>query len=406
MRHSRATLSTTTFAATNPHPPIEQLTITTFAGLEEVLAAELRELGARNVVIGRRAVSCRGDRTLLYRANLELRTGIKVLRELARFRVRSEQALYDRLRRIDWSPWIAVDGHLWVDTTTQSKQLRNPVYLSQLTKDAIVDQFRERTGERPGVRKEQPDLVIQLHIGRDQTATVSLNASGDSLHRRGYRGRTGEAPLNEVLAAGLLLLAGYDGEVPFVDPMCGSGTIPVEAALIAGRRAPGINRNFGFERWPDFDGGLWQQLKRTAREQERKPPHPIVAADRDAAAVRIAGKTAERAGVVDALSVLNHSFEDLPAPPALADREGGMIVTNPPYEMRLRTGDIAALYSMIGDTLKQQWQGYTAWILSGSPAGVKAIGLRSSKRIILMNGPVEVRLVRYDLYAGSRKGKD
>lgn len=381
-----------------------QLAITTFENLEELLAGEVRALGAQDVQIGRRVVTCSGDKTLLYRANLELRTGIRVLINIGKFRARSEQELYDKLKAMDWSPHLTQDGTLLIDAITQSPRFRNGFYLSQLAKDAIVDQFRERTGERPSVSKDNPDLRVQLYLTKDNEVTVSLDASGQGLHRRGYRRRTGGAPLNEVLAAGMLLLAEYDGSVPFVDPMCGSGTLLAEAAMIAADKAPGLHRNFGFERWPDFDQGLWSSIRQEALNKIRIPPHPILGADIDELTVSLAKVTLERAGLLRHVEFRSGAFANLrPLPPTEA---GGLLVTNPPYEMRLKTGDIEGLYASIGDTFKANWTGYTAWLISANPAAVKSVGLRTSSKIMLMNGPVETRFCRYDLYEGSMKAKE
>jgi putative N6-adenine-specific DNA methylase len=371
-----------------------------------MLATELTALGATDVEPGRRVVMCKGDKAFLYRANLELRTGIRVLTEIASFRAPDEQAMYDQLKAIDWSPYLKVDGFLWIDANTQSEYHRNAVYLSQLCKDAIVDQFRERTGERPSVSKEDADLTLNLHITRDNDVSVSLNSSGESLHRRGYRKRTGGAPINEVLAAGLLLLAGYDGEVPFVDPMCGSGTIVAEAAMIAAHQPPGLNRSFGFERWPDFDAALYASIRQEARNKVRKPPYPIVANDIDELTLNLAKISLERTGLISSVRFETGPFEYMTAPTPIAEEEGGLLVTNPPYEVRLRTGNIEELYTTIGDTLKTNWKAYSAWIITGSPEGLKSVGLKTSRRIPLMNGPIEVRYVRYDLYAGTKKQKE
>lgn len=378
-----------------------QIAITTFENLEEVLAEEVRSIGGEDVTVGRRVVTCRGDKTFLYRANLELRTGIRVLINIGRFRARSEQEMYDRLKRMDWSPHLKKDGTLLIDAVTQSPRFRNGFYLSQLTKDAIVDQFRERTGERPSVSKDDPDLRVQLHLTKNNEVTVSLDASGQGLHRRGYRKRTGGAPLNEVLAAGMLLLADYDGSLPFVDPMCGSGTLLAEAAMIAAHQAPGLHRNFGFERWPDFDPALWSSVRQAALNRIQTPPQPILGSDIDELTVSLAKVTLERTGLLRHVTFRFGPFADLdPLPVAEA---GGLLVTNPPYEMRLKTGNIEALYASIGDTLKTKWTGYTAWLISANPAAVKSVGLRTSKKIMLMNGPVETRYCRYDLYEGSQK---
>ena len=397
-------LATCNLAPRQNFPAIRTYAVTTFEGFEEILADELTALGASDVQPGRRVVMCKGDKAFMYRANLNLRTGIRVLTEIASFRARNEQAMYDQLKAIDWSPYLDVEGYLWIDANTQSDYHRNAVYLSQLFKDAIVDQFRARTGKRPSVSKENADLTLNLHVTRNDEVSVSLNSSGESLHRRGYRKRTGGAPINEVLAAGLVILSGYDGEVPFCDPMCGSGTIVAEAAMIAARQAPGLNRSFGFERWPGFDAALWASVRQEARDRVRTPPHPIVANDIDELTLRLAKVSLERTGLVRHIQFEARPFNQLPAP-APAPENGGILITNPPYEVRLRTGNIEQLYEMIGDTLKTNWQGYAAWVITGSPEGLKSVGLKTSRRIPLMNGPIEVRYVKYELYAGSRKVK-
>ncbi|WP_406603248.1 THUMP domain-containing class I SAM-dependent RNA methyltransferase [Neolewinella agarilytica] len=386
-------------------PPIEHFAITTMAGLEDLLVEELKAIGAEDIQPGLRVVNCKGDKTFRYRANLELRTGIRVLVQMGQFRANNEQTMYNRLRDIDWSPWLKKDGNLWIDASSQSDRYSNSVYLSQLFKDAIVDQFRDKTGERPSVSKEDADMTFYLHVGRDNTVTVSLNSSGDSLHRRGYRRRTGGAPINEVLAAGLLGLTGYDGSVPFVDPMCGSGTIVAEAAMIATRQAPGLRREFGFQRWPDFDAGLWSSVRQDALNRIQKPEHPIVGSDIDELTLNLAKISLERAGLLRHVELRNADFADLQAPRPVKEEDGGLLVTNPPYEVRLKTGDITTFYAQIGDTLKQNWKGYTAWIISGNQDAVKSVGLRTSRKIPMMNGPIEVRFCRYDLYEGTKKEK-
>ena len=383
--------------------PTSIFAITTFAGLEELLKEEVIALGGNRVEASRRVVYCEGDQEFRYRANLHLRTGIRVLQEVGHFRVRGEQDLYNGLKKIDWSPWLKVDGNLWIDAVSQSENFRNTVYLSQLFKDAIVDQFRERTGERPSVDKEEPDLNLHLHIDRENYVSVSLNSSGEGLHRRGYRKRTGGAPLNEVLAAGMVALSGYDGSTPFVDPMCGSGTIVAEAAMVACAQPPGLHRAFNFQRWPDFDPALWSSIRQEAFDNLRTPPHPIVGADIDELTVRLAEVTLDRAGLRKHVTFTNGAFQQLLAPPPTAPEEGGVLIMNPPYEMRLQTGDIEGLYAEIGDTLKQHWQGYSAWIISGNPDAIKSVGLKTARKIPLMNGPIEVRYCRYDLYQGSKK---
>ena len=307
--------------------------IPTLAGLEDLCAAQVSAAGGQDVRTGRRVVYCTGDQRFRYQANLELRVGLRVLEELTVFRADTEQRMYDRLKAIDWSPWLEKDGLLWIEVVTQSNRFRNGVYLAQLTKDSIVDQFRERTGERPSVDKDNADLYVSLHVSRDNQVTVALNSSGESLHRRGYRRRTGGAPLNEALAAaGLLGLAGYDGETPFVDPMCGSGTIVAEAAMIAARQPPGLHRNFGFERWPDFDRELWSEIRQAALDQRRTPPHPILGSDVDELTVSMAKITLDRTGLLPHVTFYNQDFRDLAAPKPISAEAGGTLVTNPPYE--------------------------------------------------------------------------
>lgn len=317
--------------------------------------------------------------------------------------MKDEQDLYNQLKKIDWAPWLKVDGTLWIDAVTQSDRFRNGVYLSQLFKDAIVDQFRERTGERPSVDKDTPDLNLHIHIDRENYVSVSLNSSGEGLHRRGYRKRTGGAPLNEILAAGLLLLAEFEGEVPFVDPMCGSGTIVAEAAMIAAHQAPGLHREFNFQRWPDFDAGLWSSIRQDALNAIRTPPYAVIGSDIDELTANLARVTIDRTGLLQHVDIASFPFAQLPAPAPTAEENGGMIVMNPPYEERLKTGDIEGLYGSIGDTLKTHWNGYTAWIISGNTDAIKSVGLKTTVKIPLMNGPMEVRFCRYDLWKGSKE---
>lgn len=294
---------------------------------------------------------------------------------------------------------MPADGTLWVDTVNQSRRFRNSQFLSRLTKDAIVDQFREQTGERPGVEKESPNLRINLHIGKMGHTTLSIDSSGEGLHRRGYRRKTGQAPLNEVLAAGLLALAGYQGEQPFIDPMCGSGTIIIEATMLAAKIPPGIYRDFGFQQWPDFDPALWGEIRQTAYDQRRTPPHPIIGADQDLLTLQMAKVALERMKIDGFVSLKEGEIQQLSPPTALADvQPGGILLTNPPYELRIKTGDIEKLYQEIGDAFKQFYAGYSAWLFSANRDALKRVGLRTSRKIPLMNGPLEARLQRYDMY--------
>lgn len=378
----------------------QQLLIKTLAGLEEVLAAECIALGHVDVEVGRRAVSSRTDLAGVYRANLELRTAIRILLPLAEAEVHNEQQLYDFVYAQEWSRYLGKNRTLVVDAITFHPKLDHSHFLALKTKDAIVDQLRDKTGDRPDVDTETPDVRINLHLDALGKATLSLDSSGEGLHRRGYRRVTGEAPLNEVLAAGLVALSGYEGEVPFVDPLCGSGTIPIEAALVATRTAPGLGRRFGFERWLDFDADLFAGVRREAQAKIRSAPHPIIGVDRSDRVLEAAQRNIAAAGLLRSVDLQRSTFQRF-QPPA----GPGTLIANPPYDLRLKTADIGALYQELGDTFKKSYRGYTAWIFSANLEALKRIGLKTSRRIHLFNGPVEARLYRYDLYAGSKKAK-
>ncbi|PHI18375.1 RNA methyltransferase [Lewinellaceae bacterium SD302] len=380
-----------------------EITIKTMMGLEDILASELKVLGAKDIETGIRMVSCQGDMKLVYRANLELRTALRVLLPIDKFMAHNEKGLYTMLRETDWSKFVGKDGSIWIDVVNQSDRFRNSQFLAQLTKDAIVDQFRDKTGDRPNVSKDNPELRLNLHIGKKGHAVISADSSGEGLHRRGYRGRTGAAPLNEVLAAGLLMLAEYDGSVPFVDPMCGSGTIACEAAMIAANHAPGLHRKFGFQQWPDFDAELFSDVRQAALDRKIRPAHPIVAADRDGLSLQLAKIAADRIGLNAAISWVESDFQTLEPPKANSeDTPGGVLVTNPPYDLRLKTGDIDGLYKEIGDTLKKRYDNYAAFLFSANRDALKNVGLRTSRKIILMNGQLEARLQKYEMYLGKK----
>lgn len=375
-----------------------QLIAKTLAGLEEVLAAELQELGAYGVMALKRAVSFEGDKRLLYRANLELRTALRILVPIRRGRVSNEDQLYHLIRQIDWSKYMGVNDTLAVDGTTNSELFRHSKYVALVTKDAVVDQFREREGRRPSVNVYAPKLRINVHIFGDE-CTVSIDSSDDSLHKRGYRISSVEAPINEALAAGMVLMSGWRGESPFVDPMCGSGTILIEAGLIAARRAPQLTRDhFGFKRWPDFDEALWNELLDAAKQRVRPAPFPLLGYDKDFKAVRLTEQNAMAAGLEHDIAVKRKALERLDTV-----HEQGVLIMNPPYDERLTEKDIGAFYKMIGDRLKQQFPGFAAWIISGNKEGLLQIGLKAAEKHHLMNGGIECRYAKYELYSGSKE---
>jgi putative N6-adenine-specific DNA methylase len=377
------------------------LLIKTLAGLEPVLAEELTELGAQEVTLLKRAVRCSGAQELLYRANLELRTAIRVLIPQRQFEVASEQDWYDYLREIDWSTYLNLQQTFAIDVVTQSAQLNHSHYLALKAKDAIVDWFRENNrGKRPSIDTKNPAIRFHLHLDSLNQASFLLDSSGDGLHRRGYRTGGGMAPLNEVLAAGMLRLAEWRPDLPLVDFMCGSGTILIEAGQWAARIAPGLRRRFAFQNWSDYNADLWQELLAAARDRQQAIEVPIEGVDKHFKAFRVAEQNIAAAGLEGQISVRRMSFERFT--PSQAGR--GMLIINPPYGLRVEEeAAMPALYQAIGDKLKQDFTGYTAWILSGNAAALKHVGLRTSRKIALMNGQLECKFQRYDLYVGSKK---
>ena len=381
----------------------------TFKGLEEVLAQELIALGANNVQIGRRAVSFTGDKALLYRANLCLRTALRVLVEVKSEKLKvkgdrrkPEDQLYEIVKSIDWSKYMTPESTFAIDATVYSETFRNSRFVTYRVKDAVADYWMERTNQRPNVNTENPDVRINVHIANEQV-TVSLDSSGESLHKRGYRVATTEAPINEVLAAGMLLMAGWQGQSDFYDPMCGSGTIPIEAALIARNIAPGIFRKeFGFEHWPDFDADLWNDIYNDD-SQEREFDHKIYGSDASFYAIQQAAKNVKSAGVQKDVELRQIRMEEI-KPIANSQQLTALVMLNPPYGERLASNkDMEDLYGKIGSALKHQFTGATAWIISSNDAAMKCIGLKPSKKMRLLNGELDCQFNRYDLFAGKRK---
>ena len=391
----------------------------TFKGLEEVLARELIALGANNVQIGRRSVSFTGDKAMLYRANFCLRTALRILVPIMgeRLAVRGERKkpedqLYEAVKAIDWSQYMTADTTFAIDATVYSECFRNSRFVTYRVKDAIADYWQEKAGRRPNVAVEDPDVRINVHIA-DNTAkgdglrvTVSLDSSGESLHKRGYRVATTEAPINEVLAAGMLLMAGWNGESDFYDPMCGSGTFLIEAALIARNIAPGVYRkSFGFEKWPDFDAELWSEIYNDD-SRERDFTHKIYGSDASFFAIQQASKNVKSAGVTKDVELKQIRMEELKAE-SLKLKEGSLVMINPPYGERLASNkDMEELYGKIGTALKHQFTGCTAWIISSNEAAMKCIGLKPSKKLRLLNGELDCQFNKYELFHGKRSSQD
>ncbi len=378
----------------------------TFKGLEEVLAQELIELGANDVLIERRAVSFIGDKALLYRANFCLRTAIRILVPIASFKAKDTDALYKQLKALDWSKYMTVNNTFAIDATVYSESFRNSRFVTYRVKDAIVDYWLERINQRPNVSVQNPDLTINIHIANEQV-TLSLDSSGESLHKRGYRVATTEAPINEVLAAGMLLMAGWHGQSDFYDPMCGSGTLLIEAALIARNIAPGVFRqSYAFEKWPDFDADLWNEIYNDD-SHERDFTHHIYGSDASFYAIQQASKNVKSAGVQKDIELKQIRIEEIKT---ITNNQSPMtnpsllVMLNPPYGERLKSNkEIEDLYSAIGTALKHQFTGATAWIISSNAEAMKCIGLKPSKKYRLLNGELDCQFNKYELFQGKRK---
>ncbi|MGF1535770.1 MAG: class I SAM-dependent RNA methyltransferase [Elainellaceae cyanobacterium] len=376
---------------------------TTARGLEPLVAQELQQLGASAIEPGFAGVSFEGDRALLYRVNLWGRIPFRVLLHLSEQGCRDGAQLYGAVQTVDWGNYLTPEQTFSVRATGKNRQLNHSHFTALQVKNAIVDQQRQQFGHRSSIDTQDPDVRINVHIHGDgpsgpaqgQRVTISLDSTGESLHRRGYRPAVGQAPLKETLAAALLQLAEWTPDQPFLDPLCGSGTLPIEAARQALQIAPGLGRDFAFQRWPDFDASLWQQQRQEAEQQRcRSVDIPIVGSDRDGSVIQQAQSNAALAGVADQVTLLVQALSEL-VPPA----DHGVIICNPPYGERLGEADqLGPFYKQLGDVLKQRCRGWTAYVLCGNLTLAKRIGLRPSRRIPVFNGSIECRLLRYELY--------
>ena len=378
-----------------------QMLAKTFKGLEQVLAKELIELGANNVQIERRAVSFTGDKRMLYTANFCLRTASRVLVPIATFKAKKTDDIYEQVKLLDWAQYMTAKTTFQIDATVYSDLFRHSQFITYRVKDAIVDWWMEHGGVRPSVQLSNPDIYLNVHIAGD-TVTLSLDSSGESLHKRGYRVANTQAPINEALAAGMLLLAGWHGQSDFYDPMCGSGTLLIEAALIARNIAPGIYRKgFAFEKWASFDADLFEDVYNDdSRERDFK--HKIYGSDAGFYAVQTAQKNIQSANLQRDIEVKQIRIEEL----KLADQstEGALVMMNPPYGERLsQDKNVLRLYQDMGTALKHQFCGATAWIISSNEEALKCVGLRPAKRIRLINGDLDCLFNQYVLFSGDRK---
>ncbi|MEM9362240.1 MAG: THUMP domain-containing protein [Bacteroidota bacterium] len=370
----------------------------TFYGFEELLVQELKELGAGKVEQGVRSVSFEGDLGFLYKANLCLRTALKIFKPISTFRVFNEKDLYQQVYAMDWDRLFTPDKTFAIDTTMNTRVFTNSMFVSLKAKDAIVDKFRRTLGKRPNVNSQNPDVRINIHISKNK-CTVSLDSSGESLHQRGYRQFTNIAPINEVLAAGLLKLSGWTGQTDFLDPMCGSGTLLIEAAMIACTIPANINReSYAFLHWNDYDSHLYERIKTVSLKKVKPFNYQIIGYDKAPSAIRKAQENIDFANLTEFISLSRKDFfrTDKPLDTALH------MVFNPPYGERLPI-DAQEFYAKIGDTLKQSYPDTNAWFLTSNLEALKYVGLKPSRKIKLYNGKLESRLVHYAMYKGSKK---
>lgn len=386
----------------NPYPLPEQFIITalTQKGVEPLLAKELEALGAKDIEERKSAVYFTGNLELLYKCNLQLRTCMRLLVPIFEFSAFNEKNLYDGIKSFPWTKLLDVNGTLAVDATVHSDFFNHSKYVALKTKDAVVDLFREEFGVRPNVDVYDPDLRIHVHIYHNEVI-VSLDSSNESLHKRGYRADANMAPLNEVTAAALILHSGWDGKGTFMDGMCGSGTLLIEAAMFAKNIAPNINRPyFGFMGWKSYDAKLWERIKQEAEDAVRPLDGKIIGNDAVFKVADMAKNNAAKMGLHHDISITNMRFEEQRPPEG-----GGILIMNPPYGERIEIEEINQFYRMIGDTLKQRFEGFDAWVLSSNKEALKHMKLAASKRMIVWNGPLECKYHKFEMYRGSRKEK-
>ncbi len=375
-----------------------EMKATTFHGLEDVLASELLKLGARDIVPFKRGVSFTGDKGFMYKANLCLRSALKILVPIYSFTAKDEQTLYAKIKDFEWEDHISADDTIAINSTTNSEIFDHTLYVSQKSKDAICDRFVDKFGKRPNVDLDNPTLRIYVHIFKDQV-NISLDSSGDTLFKRGYRVDIDTAPMKEVLAAGMVLLSGWQPHLPLIDGMCGSGTLGIEAALYANNIPAGIFRKeFGFMKWRNFDTALWDKIHDAAVNRIKEDIPNIISCDIELKPLEMAKRNGAVAKVDDVIQYEHKSFFDL-----MPTKPHGTILLNPPYDERLKMEDTNAFYKQIGDKLKKDFGGWTAWIITSNVEAMKQIGLHPSKKITLFNAALECKLLKFEMYSGSKK---
>lgn len=375
-----------------------EMKATTFHGLEDVLANELLKLGARDIVPFKRGVSFTGDKGFMYKANLCLRTALRVLVPIYSFTAANEHELYAKMKEYEWEELLTADETLAINATVNSDEFDHSLYVSQKTKDAICDRFVDKFGVRPNVDLDRPTVRIYVHIFRNQV-NVSLDSSGDSLFKRGYRVDIDTAPMKEVLAAGMVLMSGWQPHLPLIDGMCGSGTLGIEAALFANNIPPGCFREeFGFMKWHDYDKVLWDTIYESCINRIKEDMPNIISSDIDIIPLEMAKRNGAVAKVDDVIQYQHISFFDL-----MPTKPHGTILLNPPYDERIKVEDTNAFYKQIGDKLKKDFGGWTCWIISANMEAIKSIGLHPSKKMTLFNASLECKLLKYEMYSGSKK---
>lgn len=376
-----------------------QIQIKTFFGLEQVLAEEVKKLGGKNVDVKNRAVTCEGDLGFLYKLNYSCRTALKILVPIMEFKAFNETKYYDKLYKFEWDQFLEPNQTFAIDATVNSERFSHSQFMTLKMKDAIVDYFQEKHKVRPNISKDNPDIKFHLHIDRE-LVSISLDSSGDALFKRGYRKEQTVAPINEVLASGMLQLAGWDGKGNFLDPMCGSGTLLIEAAMIAmDLPAQTFRRNFAFQNWKNYDSELFKTIKEVRLNRVKEFTGKIVGYDIDYSALDAARANIESAEMEDVIEVRKQNFFD-----SEKDLFPLLIVFNPPYDERISIND-DDFYKKIGDTFKQHYPNTLAWLISADLDAPKKIGLRPSRKIKLFNGKLETRFLQYEMYDGTKKGK-
>ena len=371
---------------------------TTFHGLEDVLVNELLKLGAKNIEPFKRGVAFTGDKGFLYKANLCLRTALKVLVPLFSFHAEDEHELYENLKKYEWEKLLGTEDTIAINATVNSEVFNHSLYISQKTKDAICDRFVEKFSVRPDVNLDNPTIRIYIHIFKNYVS-VNLDSSGDSLFKRGYRVDIDTAPMKEVLAAGMVLLSNWQPHLPLIDGMCGSGTLGIEAAMFANNIPPGVFREeFGFMKWRDFDKELWDTIYDSCINRIKDDMPNIISSDIDIVPLEMAKRNGAVAKVDDVIHYQHISFFDL-----MPTKPHGTILLNPPYDERIKMEDTNAFYKQIGDKLKKDFGGWTAWIITSNMEAMKSIGLHPSKKMTLFNASLECKLLKFEMYSGSKK---